>query len=468
MWDSARITEILQGELYGSKEVPYAGVSIDSRKVGQGEVFVAIRGEKTDGHHYIGDAFQAGAAVVLAEKERLDEIGLPCIPENKAIIAVRDSIQALQVLAKAWRQELNPKVVGITGSSGKTTTKDMVAAVLAQKYRVHKNMENHNNEIGLPLTILGASYGTEIMVLEMGMRGLGQIKTLCDICRPSIGVITNIGTTHMELLGSQEKITEAKWELIDSLPEDGIAVLNAEDRFSVLKSDTSCLKKIFYGINGSYVKPSIQGTDMEPRGTMGTQFKVTIPNEEATVQIPLPGEHHVLDALAALAAGFSCEVPLEKGALALENFELSKMRLEVLKGVGGSILINDVYNANPASMKASLQVLAERGGSKTIAVLGEMYELGEVSAAGHRGVGEVVAQLGISELITVGKMAGDIALGAEQAGMSKEKIHPCDDCPQAAGVAREKIKEIGPSATVLIKGSRGMRMERISELLCEK
>ncbi|RNC29515.1 MAG: UDP-N-acetylmuramoyl-tripeptide--D-alanyl-D-alanine ligase [Candidatus Dichloromethanomonas elyunquensis] len=467
MWNSARIAEILRAELSGSEEVPYTGVSIDSRKVGKGEIFVALRGEKTDGHQYIGNAFQAGASMVIAEKKRLNQIGIPVVPPGKAIIAVGDSLQALQELARSWRKEINPKVIGITGSSGKTTTKDMVASVLAQKYRVHKNIENYNNEIGLPLTILAAPAGTEMMVLEMGMRGLGQIKALCDICRPAAGVITNIGTTHMELLGSYEKIAEAKWELIENLSEERIAVLNTEDRCSVLQSERSAANIIFYGIKGEYHKPDVLGANIQAQGTMGTDFQVTVDKEHVDVRIPLPGDHHVLDALAALAVGHCFDISLKAGAAALRDFQLSKMRLEVFRGVFDSILLNDVYNANPASMKASLQVLAERGGTKTIAILGEMYELGDASVSGHQEVGKVVAQLGISELIAVGKLTEDIVAGALQAGMPEEKIHTCSDCFQAANVAREIIRNAGPAATVLIKGSRGMKMESISGLLRE-
>lgn len=468
MWDSGKIAGILRGKLYGSKAVPFKGCAIDSRRIGEGEAFVAIRGENTDGHAYIGKAFEAGAGMAIAEAERLEEYGLPEIPAGKALIAVRDSVEALQGLAKAWRQEINPLVIGITGSSGKTTTKDMVAAVLAQKYRVHKNKENQNNEIGLPLTILSAPAGTEVMVLEMGMRGLGQITALCKLCSPSIGVITNIGTTHMELLGSQEKIAEAKWELIDCLPEDGTAVLNAEDYFSVKKAKAEKKTKVFYGIKGEYVQPDVYGENLQALEALQTLFEAYAAEEKTKVILPLPGEHNVLDALAALTVGRICQVPLEKGSEALKNFELSKMRLEILPGVGGSIVISDVYNANPASMKASLQVLAQRGGEKTVAVLGEMYELGEAAASGHREVGRAAAELKMRQLVTVGKLAEDIAKGALGAGMPAERIHICEDCDQAARLTRQLLGEIGSHTWILVKGSRGMKMERVSEFLQEK
>lgn len=465
MWDSGKIAEVLGGKLLGSQIVSFQGCALDSRKVGKGELFAAIRGEKTDGHAYIRNAFEAGASIVLAEEAGLKQYGLPEIPGGKAVIVIQDSVRSLQDLARAYRDEMDPLVVGITGSGGKTTTKDMVAAVLAQKYRVHKNKENNNNELGLPLTILTAPAGTEVLVLEMGMRGLGQIKALCEICRPTLGVITNIGTTHMELLGTQERIAQAKWELMDSLPQDGTAILNAEDYYSVHKAGSLSIKKLFYGIKGEYVQPDVLGSDLKAEGSLKTSFLASGEEAQQRVLLPLPGEHNVLDALAALALGLSCGIPLEKGALALEEFELSRMRLEILPGTNGSTIISDVYNANPASMKASLEILAQRGGSKTIAVLGDMYELGAAAMSSHIEVGQVAAELAVTELVTVGKLAKDIAKGALKAGLPADKIHICTECEEAGQITEELLKQMGSGAWVLIKGSRGMKMERISKYL---
>lgn len=465
MWNSGKISEILEGKLYGSSLATFKGCAIDSRKVTSGELFVAIRGENTDGHKYISHAFNAGASIVIAEAEKVNEYGLPEVPHDKSLIAVQDSLMALQALAKAFIQELSPLVVSITGSSGKTTTKDMVAAVLAQKYAVHKNSENHNNEIGLPLTILTAPIGTEIMVLEMGMRGLGQIDALCAIGNPSIGIITNIGTTHMELLGSQENIAKAKWELIDNLPKNGTAVLNAEDYYSVKQAESLPIKKIFYGIKGEYNKPDIAASNLQAVGSLETWFTVRYGEQCSEVNLPLPGEHNVLDALAALAVGNVCGVTLAQGASALEEFKLSKMRLEILEGVLDSIIINDVYNANPSSMKASLKVLAERGAANTIAILGEMYELGDASISGHREVGQLAAELGIGVLISVGRMARDIAQGALDSGMDPLKVHICESCEDASELARTILKGMEANTWILVKGSRGMKMERVSDEL---
>lgn len=465
MWKSKIIARILEGDLFGSDSASFGGCTLDSRQVVDGNLFVAIQGEKVDGHSFIAQAYEAGAAIVIGERTSLKETDLTIVPPGKALITVGNSLEALQSLAKAWCSELGPIVVGITGSSGKTTTKDMVATVLTQKYKVHCNKENFNNEIGLPLTILNSPEQTEIMVLEMGMRGSGQIKELCDICKPTLGVITNIGTTHMELLGSQENIAQAKWELIESLGDTGTAVLNAEDYYSVQLANSITLKKIYYGTTGRYYDPDVRGSDLQVSGKIGTTFEVDFQGSKETVDLPLPGEHNVLDALAALSVGSHFNIPLSQGAQALEGLKLSKMRLDIFEGIQESIIIDDAYNANPESMKASLSVLAQRGGEKSVAVLGEMYELGDLSFSGHREVGNAVANLGINRLVTVGKMAEGIAQGAKDAGLSERDIYVCSDCEQAVYEVKGIIQRMGAETWVLIKGSRGMRMENITKKL---
>lgn len=465
----------MSGRLYGDPEAVYNGCSIDSRKVAPGELFIALNGEQTDGHRYIPNALAAGAGIVLAESGRVQASVLAGIAEGRALIAVDNTVEALQRLAEATLKRINPVVVAVTGSCGKTTTKDMVAAVLAQKYRVHKNKANYNNELGLPLTILSSVADCEIMVLEMGMRGQGQIKALCALSNPETGVITNIGTTHMELLGSRENIARAKWELIDCLPANGTAILNADDYWSVTQAQALKPRTVFYGIDARFRQPDICAENIRPDGPLATRFTVRLSGaatrveceDRAEVSLPLPGNHNVLDALAALAAGSVYGVPLSAGARALQNLQLSAMRLEALSGQGGSTVISDVYNANPDSMKASLRILAERGGGKTIAVLGEMYELGEEAVSGHREVGATVADLGISQLVTVGPLARHIAGGALAGGMPPDNVHECADCAEAVVKAQELIARMGASAWILVKGSRGMKMETISAALQE-
>lgn len=505
MWDSRQVAHLISGELIGDPEVQTSGCIIDSRQAQGGEIFFALSGEQVDGHDFIEAAWNQGAVVVIAEREKLSFRKAVQVPHGKALIQVQSSFRAMQLLAQAWRCELGAKVVGITGSNGKTTTKDMVAAVLTQKNTVHKNKENQNNELGLPMTILNAPLGTEILILEMGMRGLGQITALCDIAKPDVGVITNIGTTHMELLGSEENIARAKWELIEALPREGIAVLNAEDYWSAKQAIEDSHTQLFYGLQGTYHEPNLRGVNLKPMGTLGTQFEVvlkqgdrhlasemqvndqdrvdemkyageavqnlaqTTVREKAnvTVELPLPGEHNVLDALAALSVGVHFGVPLSEGCKGLAEMELSRMRLELHPGIYSSTLISDVYNANPTSMQASLKVLSERGGASTLAILGEMYELGEASESGHYAVGQVVAELGITELITVGKLAEEIARGASEKGMLTPVIHSCKDREEAIGKARGILSHLDRGTWVLIKASRGMKMEEMTKSLRE-
>ncbi len=464
VWQTGTVAQILQASLIGDPEVEVKGCVLDSRLVNGGEMFMAFSGQKVDGSSFIVNAWERGAVLAVAEvsdSQGSNEVWK--VPKGKALILVDSITGALQKLAQVRRQELGAKVIGITGSNGKTTTKDMIAAVLSQKYKVYKNIENQNNELGLPLTILNAPEDTEMLVLEMGMRGLGEIQALCKIAQPDTGVITNIGTTHMELLGTQDNIAQAKWELIDSLPTTGMAVLNAEDLYSNQKAQSDQPYVRYYGLQGKYHVPEVQGQNLKAFGSLGTSFVISYANQRATVELPLPGEHNVLDALAALTVGEIWGIPLETGALGLANLEISKMRLEALDGIYGSLLISDVYNANPISMQASLKILKERAtGKPTLAILGEMYELGSTSQAGHQEVGAEVAKLGISKLITVGKMAEDIARGAKNEGYPVQSLETCATREEAIMRAGKALKELEHGSWVLIKGSRGMKMEEIT------
>lgn len=468
-WTVEAVAQNAKGALIGNSDLEVSGCIIDSRQAQGGEIFFALPGERVDGHDFMEAAWKKGAVLVIAEEARFKGADKrQSVPEGKALLLVKSVLTTLHELAKAWRLELGAKVVGVTGSNGKTTTKDMIAAVLSQRFRVYHNKENHNNELGLPLTVLNAPLGTEILVLEMGMRGLGEIKALCDIAKPDVGVITNIGTTHLELLLTQERIAQAKWELIEVLQVDGIGIINAEDLFSVQKAKDDLHLIRFYGIEGAFEDPHLKGAKLRPWGTLGTTFDVNYLDELTTVNLPLPGKHNVLDALAALAVGTVFGVSLVEGCAGLGKLELSKMRLEVRLGIFGTTLLNDVYNANPISMQASLQVLKERaGGNKTLAILGEMYELGTSAESGHREVGETLAKLGVSELITVGKLAEEIAQGARMAGYAEEHIKVTSTHEEAVEEAKELLTLFGPGIWVLIKGSRGMKMEKITAQLEE-
>ncbi|HBV85948.1 MAG TPA: UDP-N-acetylmuramoyl-tripeptide--D-alanyl-D-alanine ligase [Desulfosporosinus sp.] len=463
-WTVEVVTQVAKGTLLGDGGLDVQGCIIDSRQARGGEMFFALPGEQVDGHNYIEAAWKNGAVLAIADEARYREMKeKPNIPAGKALLLVKSVVTALQELAKCWRIELKAKVVGVTGSNGKTTTKDMIYAVLSQTFQVHRNKENHNNELGLPMTILNAPLGTEILILEMGMRGLGEISALCEIAKPDLGVITNIGTTHLELLLTQERIAQAKWELVEALPDEGKAIINAEDFFSVQKAIKDYHSICYYGLEGAFATPHIRGVQPRPWGELGTSFVVNFQDEKATANLPLPGTHNVLDALAALAVGTMFGVPLDIGCKGLSELELSKMRLEIRQGVLGTILINDVYNANPVSMQASLNVLKERAaGNKTLAILGEMYELGGSAESGHQEVGRTLAGLGISGLITVGKLAEEIAQGARLAGYAEDQITVTGSLEEASQKALDLLSRLGPGTWILIKGSRGMRMEKIT------
>ncbi|MCO1601245.1 UDP-N-acetylmuramoyl-tripeptide--D-alanyl-D-alanine ligase [Desulfosporosinus nitroreducens] len=466
-WTAETVVRVTKGSLIGNPNLEVQGCILDSRQARGGEMFFALPGERVDGYDYIEVAWKNGAVLAIADEARFKKAETkPNVPEGKALLLVKSVFIALQELAQNWRAELKAKVVGVTGSNGKTTTKDMIYAVLSKQFRVYRNKENNNNELGLPLTILNAPPGTEILILEMGMRGLGEIKSLCEIAKPDIGVITNIGTTHLELLLTQERIAQAKWELVEALPNDGIAIINAEDMFSVQKAKEDSHSICFYGLEGAFVKPNIKGIQLRPWGELGTTFDVNYKDQKMSANLPLPGTHNVLDALAALAVGTVLGVSLDKGCMGLSELELSKMRLEVRQGVLGSVLINDVYNANPVSMQASLEVLKERaGGNKTLAILGDMYELGISAESGHREVGRTLASLGVSGLITVGNLAAEIAQGAQKAGYGKDRIKVTGSHKEAVEKALDLLASWGTGTWVLIKGSRGMRMEEITAKL---
>ncbi|MDA8223853.1 UDP-N-acetylmuramoyl-tripeptide--D-alanyl-D-alanine ligase [Desulfosporosinus sp.] len=466
-WTAETVVRVTKGSLIGNPNLEVQGCILDSRQARGGEMFFALPGERVDGYDYIEVAWKNGAVLAIADEARFKKAETkPNVPEGKALLLVKSVFIALQELAQNWRAELKAKVVGVTGSNGKTTTKDMIYAVLSKQFRVYRNKENNNNELGLPLTILNAPPGTEILILEMGMRGLGEIKSLCEIAKPDIGVITNIGTTHLELLLTQERIAQAKWELVEALPNDGIAIINAEDMFSVQKAEEDSHSICFYGLEGAFVKPNIKGIQLRPWGELGTTFDVNYKDQKMSANLPLPGTHNVLDALAALAVGTVLGVSLDKGCMGLRELELSKMRLEVRQGVLGSVLINDVYNANPVSMQASLEVLKERaGGNKTLAILGDMYELGISAASGHREVGRTLASLGVSGLITVGNLAAEIAQGAQKAGYCEDRIKVTGSHIEAVEKALDLLASWGTGTWVLIKGSRGMRMEEITAKL---
>ncbi len=456
-----KIARYAEGQVYGRADLTIAGVQIDSRHVGKEDLFVALTGENVDGHAFVFAALDTCDAALVAREWA--EANSPKLPAGKGLVVVEETLSALQNLAHRYRQRFHIPIIGVTGSSGKTTTKDMIASVLGAKFSVHKTKANFNNELGLPLSLLGIEPDHQAAVVEMGMRGLGEIGFLAELAEPTIGVITNVGETHLELLGSQANIASAKGELLRALPSDGIAILNGDDVWCrTLASELEC-SVLYYGLNDGVL--DLVARSVTPMGEHGTRFTaVWLGQTEVEVLLPLPGRHNVANALAAMCVGLSLGMDLAACAKGLEEIQLTGMRLEICAGPWQSTIINDTYNANPDSTKASLQVLAESGlTSPKIAVLGSMLELGSATEPGHRQVGEFAATVpDLAYLITVGEFARFIALGAEQAGLPSDKIHAFMDTQQAVSwLENHPIQD----AWILVKGSRGMEMERIVQAL---
>jgi UDP-N-acetylmuramoyl-tripeptide--D-alanyl-D-alanine ligase len=495
-----QVTAAMNGRLLqGNPETVVSGIAIDSRGVNPGQLFFAFPGSRADGHRYVGDALSRGAAAAVISRQVPVESGQP-------LIMVADPLQALQDLAGYYRRLFPAPVVAVTGSTGKTTTKDLIAGVLAAGMRVLKTEGNQNNEIGLPLTLMRLTHDYDAVVLEMAMRGRGEIAALCRISQPQVGVITNIGMTHIERLGSQQAIADAKGELLEALPLNGCAVLNWEDPWQRQLASKCRSEVIFYGLDGEAVSAAaVSAQNIVLHGLQGTEFLLRTPLGEAPCRLPLPGRHNISNALAAAGVGSRFGLQPEQIAHGLATVSLTGMRQEVKQGIGGSTIIDDTYNASPASVKAALRLLADvtdRAGTeaspgtrvptgvgaapvrrilqagrspdaeeskpahrgRAIAVLGNMYELGPETVSGHRAVGEYAATLQIDYLFTVGDLAGEIARAARDAGLPGTRIGVFDDNRGAIAFMRDFVKS---GDVVLVKGSRAARMEEIVAPLSE-
>jgi len=434
------------------EESEISGVSIDSRKINPGDMFIALKGENFDGHDFIDMAIEKGA--VLAVTQRL--------PERCKIpyILVEDTLKALQDIAAYYRSKFNIPIVAITGSSGKTTTKDMIASVLTQRFNVLKTEGNLNNAIGLPLTLLKLQYSHQIAVLEMGMSSLGEISLLSDIARPGIGVISNVGLTHIEKLGSRENILRAKLEMFSYFNSDSTAVINGDndmlrdfcsDKFRVIKYGLKKGNDLFaYGI--------------EEKGEAGIEFSVDL-DGQSNFRVLLPGIHNVYNALSAIAVARLFGMKAEEIQKGLDSFKPSEMRMEIIVLGSGVKLINDVYNANPESMKVAIDVLRTmKSKGRGICILGDMLELGNLSSEEHCKTGAYAASSGADAIIAVGEFSEDIKRGAAASGMNCI-VYAFSDI-KAAAASLDYI--IRPGDTVLVKGSRGMKMEYIVDYLRER
>ncbi len=448
------------GRLLRRSERPVRGAAVDSRLVEPGNLFVALPGERTDGHRYLAAAAAAGASAVLvtrtigsADLERLGDV---------TVLVVADGIVALGAIAAGWRARFDPLVVGVTGSFGKTSTKEAIAAVLGAAYRTLRSEGNLNNEIGLPLTLLDLGPEHGAAVLEMGMYAGGEIADLARLARPRIGVVTAVAGVHLSRIGSLGAIEKAKGELVEALPADGVAVLNADDRRVRRMADRTAARTLLYGFAA---EADVTASDVASAGFSGMRFRLRLPPArggrpvEVPIRIPGLGKLSVHNALAAAAVGHAAKLPPAVIAHALGGGWPVAHRGQV-ESAGGVTIIDDSYNASPPSVSAALDMLAGLPGRR-VAVLGEMLELGRGAAAGHRDVG-VAAAATCDLLVVVGTGAGGIAAGARGAGLDAARILEVRDPEAALDALRARLRG---GDVVLVKASRGIELDRLVEAL---
>ena len=461
----AHVFEALTGRQTDlGREQPVREVIIDSRLAVPGSLFVALQGEKHHGHAFVEQAFQKGAVAAIIE----GDLALACqqvdlragaLPEALDLpvcLRVENSLEALQRMAAYWRARHTPRVVGITGSVGKTTTKELVAAVLSQRYNTLRSRGNYNNEIGLPLTLLRLTPAHERVVLEMGMYDLGEIADLARIARPHVGVVTNVGPVHLERVGSIEGIARAKAELVEALPSDGTAILNYDDRLVREMASKTQARVLYYGLSP---KADLWASHIQGMGLEGVRFRLHYGGETLHLRVPLLGRHSVHTALRAAAVGLVEGENWQEIVQGLQS-GAPQLRLVAVEGLRGATVLDDTYNASPQSTLAALNLLDELTGRK-VAVLGDMLELGAYEEKGHRMVGLRVID-SADVLITVGKLARIIGEEALRWGMPAGAVHMLEDNAQAIALLNEIV---APGDVVLVKGSRGMHMEEIVEAL---
>ncbi len=445
--------------------------NVDSRQVIPGAMFVALVGQRVDGHDFVSDAFQRGAVAALVQRDMrpgfqtLDlRSGLPDFEdvgdllEQPVCLWTEDSVKALHTVAQFWRNKLDIKVIGVSGSVGKSTTKELIAEVLSQRYHTLKNLGNFNNEIGLPLTLLSLSEGHERAVLEMGFYVPGEIALLCELARPSIGVITNIGTVHAERAGSQEIIAQGKSELIQTLPPApaGVAILNYDDPLVRQMAAKTQAQVFFYGLAS---EADLWADQVEGLGLDGIRFRLHFRGEVLHIRVPLIGRHSVHTALRATAVGLAEGLTWQEIVNGLRS-GTTQLRLIAVRSESGALILDDTYNASPDSTMAALNLLEELDGRK-IAVLGDMLELGQYERSGHEMVGIRASEVA-DILITVGERGRMIAAAACRAGLPAMVITELETTEQATELLKQRLEA---ADVVLIKGSHGMRMDRIVSAL---
>jgi UDP-N-acetylmuramoyl-tripeptide--D-alanyl-D-alanine ligase len=441
---------------------PVTDVVVDSRLAIPGCMFVALPGETHHGHEFVPSAFEAGAVVAVVESALTFDCqyvdlrgGLeppPATLELPVCLRVESSLEALQQVASYWRNQHHPRVIGITGSVGKTTTKELVAAVLARRFKTLRSRGSYNNEIGVPLTLLQLTAAHERVVLEMGMYDIGEIAELTQIARPHVGVVTNVGPVHLERAGSMERIAQAKAELVEALPRDGTAILNYDDRRVREMANRTRARVFYYGLTS---KADLWASEIQGMGLEGIRFRLHYGRETIHLRVPLLGRHSVHTALRAAAVGL---VEGESWQEIVEGLQRGspQLRLVAVEGINGSKLLDDTYNASPQSTLAALNLLDELEGRK-IAVLGDMLELGVYEEEGHRKVGLRVID-SVDVLITVGSLGRIIGEEARRWGLPPSAVHMLENNAQVIELLMEIV---APGDIILVKGSRALHLEEV-------
>ncbi len=467
----ADVFEALTGARVAGASLIISEASIDSRQAIPASLFFALPGERVDGHAFIEDAFKQGAQSAVIQQEvdlpypviDLRDGPIPedtSLPETPFLLRVDDSLKALQVIAGFWRKKINVRVVAITGSVGKSTTKELVADVLSQRFHTLKNQGNLNNEIGLPLTLLRLGPGHQRAVLEMGFFVAGEITFLCDLAQPSVGVVTNIGTVHAERAGSQEAIARGKTELVQALPAapDGVAILNYDDLWVRNMAEKTSAQVFYYGLDPI---ADLWADEIVSLGLEGIRCRLHYGMDTITLRVPLIGQHSVHTVLRAAAVGLVEGLTWSEIVEGLQNGH-TQLRLVAAHTQNGALLLDDTYNASPESTLAALNLLGELEGRR-VGVLGEMLELGQYEQSGHEMVGARAAEV-CAELLAIGERGKLIASSALAAGMHQEAVNWVATVPEAIDYLRHHLKK---GDIALVKGSHGLQMERIISALEE-
>ncbi|MHA7139486.1 UDP-N-acetylmuramoyl-tripeptide--D-alanyl-D-alanine ligase [Rossellomorea arthrocnemi] len=438
----------VKNDLSKFESVVVKGVSIDTRKIEDANLFVPFKGENVDGHQYVRNAIENGASAALWD------INVPNPPEDIPVIVVEDPLLALQSLANQYRHELDLKVVGITGSNGKTTTKDIVANLLSVKYRVHKTQGNYNNHIGLPLTILSLPRDSEVAVLEMGMSGFGEIELLSEISQPDAAIITNIGESHLQDLGSREGIAKAKLEIVKGLKSDGLFAYYGDE--PLLEDGVQTLNLKHVETFGRSESNTIYPTKIK-MDNKGSHFETSLAEGE-TFFLPVLGVHNIHNALAGILIARKFGLSVDDMKEGLQSLKLTQMRMEMVEGKKGESIINDAYNASPTSMKAAIQLVSELEGFHTkILVLGDMLELGDQEEEFHQEIGQLINPEKVQHVFTFGPLGGFIGKGALE-NFSPDRVHSFTD---KDSLTKKLSSFITGEELILFKASRGMKLEEV-------